>query len=572
MEASVTSMASFSDLHAVAFEHGTEAMMICCAENKILRVNDAFVRMTGFTEQSVYGKNPSFMASGKTPSCVYESMWEMLHSTGSWRGEIVDRKADGTFFHKLLSIKAVRNASGDISNYVASFIDVSKIKETNEKLETLALKDILTGLLNRFAFDAILGQNISQARRRRERVGFIYLDLDGFKKINDSLGHAVGDDLLRTMASRFRGCIRDSDAVARLGGDEFAVMLAPQKMEKDDARVVAERLLDAASKPVELNGQLLQVSASIGIAFFPDDAEGSADLMQHADTAMYEAKGRGKNAYHFFSIDLYARASERLEIESEIRKLLDRRPGDGFHLVYQPQFSLPQRKLIGVEALLRMRHPEKGMISPDLFISVAEDTGLITQLGEWVVEESCRQIRGWRDVGLQPVPVSINVSSRQFRSPNLEPHIRECMTRYAIPADLLKLEVTESVAMEQPEQVIATMNALRCAGIGISIDDFGTGYSSLSYLPRLPVDTLKIDRSFVMGIERDPHAATISAATIAMAHKLGLRVVAEGVETETQAAFLVEQRCDAVQGYLFGKPMLPVDISPLLPSAKAKDS
>lgn len=552
-----------SRLFAIAFERSAEAMLVCDSNNRILEVNAAFEQMTGFKSDEVVGKDPKMLSSGQMTKEFYHQMWDTLLRTGSWRGELLDRRKDGSTYHKLLSITAVAN-DGKVDYFVASFIDVSAMKAAHTRLEHLAHKDTLTGLLNRFSFDAILTQNIAQARRRNDRMGLIYLDLDGFKKINDSLGHAVGDDLLRVMARRFQNCVRESDAAARLGGDEFAVMLAPQQMEREGAAKVAERLLQVANQPVEIAGQLLTVSASIGIAFFPDDADNASQLMQHADTAMYEAKAQGKNAFHFFSQKLYQRAAERLEVEGVIRKLLAHHPSEGFYLLYQPQFSLPDRKLIGMEALLRMRHPEKGIVSPAVFIPIAEDTGLINDIGEWVIDEVCRQIRAWLDSGLTPVPVSINVSSRQFKSPNLEPHIRACVERHNVSTKYLALEITESVAMEQPDLVVSIMQSLKEAGIGLSIDDFGTGYSSLSYLPRLPLDTLKIDRSFVMSIERDEGAASISAATIALAHKLGLTVVAEGVETEAQAGFLKDQKCDAVQGYLLGRPIQPEEIVALM--------
>lgn len=552
-----------ANLFAVAFECSCEAKMICDSTNKIIAVNQAFTEMTGYSSAEVMGKNPGILSSGRMSKDFYREMWASLEDKGTWSGELIERRKDGSTYPKYLTISAVWDDE-HVAYYLASFIDITAMKEVHSRLEQLAHRDTLTGLLNRHSFDSILTQNIALARRKRERMGLLYLDLDGFKKVNDSLGHAVGDDLLRVIAARFQNAVRESDAVARLGGDEFAVMLAPQAMERAGAQLVADRLLQEASQAVEIDGHVLHLSASIGIAIFPDDADNTAQLMQHADTAMYEAKGLGKNSFHFFSPSLYQRAAERLELEGVMRKLLSERPEEGFYLVYQPQFSLPERRLVGVEALLRLKHSERGTISPAVFIPIAEDTGLINGIGEWVINDVCRQIRSWMDEGLVPVPVSINISSRQFKSPDLEPHILSCAARHQIPPHYLALEITESVAMEQPDLVAAIMKSLKKAGIGLSIDDFGTGYSSLACLPKLPLDTLKIDRSFVMAIENEEAAALISAATIALAHKLGLTVVAEGVETEAQAKFLREQRCDAVQGFLLGKPTNPEEVASML--------
>lgn len=550
-------------LFAMAFESSCEAKMICDSRNLILAVNHAFTEMTGYSAEEVLGLNPRLLASGQMQKEFYLEMWQTLLSTGKWSGELIERRKDGTTYPKFLSITAVTGPGG-AAFYLASFIDISAMKDAHSRLEQLAHMDALTGLMNRHSFDAVLTQNIALTRRKNERMGLLYLDLDGFKKVNDSLGHAVGDDLLRVIAGRLAASVRESDAIARLGGDEFAVMLAPQQMSLESAAVVAERLVSVASQPIEIDGHVLHLGASVGIAMFPDDATSATQLMQHADTAMYEAKAQGKNSYHFFSPQLYKRASERLEVEGIMRQLLDGAPGEGFFLMYQPQFSLPERALVGVEALLRLLHPDGSVISPTVFIPIAEDTGLIHEIGDWVINEVCRQIREWLDAGYEPVPVSINISPRQFKSPRLEPHILSCTERYNVSPTLLALEITESAAMDQPDVVAAIMRSLKKWGIGLSIDDFGTGYSSLSCLPKLPLDTLKIDRSFVSAIESEDAGAAISAVTIALAHKLGLSVVAEGVETEGQVSFLGSQKCDAVQGFLLGRPASPKQVRVLL--------
>ena len=540
--------------------------MVCDSDSLILAVNRAFTDMTGYSVEEVIGQTSLILSSGRGQREHHEEMWRSLGSSGRWSGEIAVKNKDGSSSHRFLSVNAV-SVEGQPGFFLSSFTDISAVREAHSRLEQLAHMDALTGLMNRHSFDAVLTQNIALTRRKNERMALLYLDLDGFKKVNDSLGHAIGDDLLRVIAKRLASSVRDSDAIARLGGDEFAVMLAPQQMTRESAAIVAERLVKVASQPIEVEGHVLHLGASVGIAVFPEDASSATQLMQHADTAMYEAKARGKNSYHFFSHQLFKRASLRLELEGIMRQLLDGSVDEGFFLVYQPQYSLPGRTLVGVEALLRLLHPNGNVISPTEFIPVAEDTGLIHEIGDWVINEVCRQIRSWIDAGCAPVPVSINISSRQFKSSRLEPHILSCAKRHKIPPHLLALEITESAAMDQPDVVSAIMCSLKESGIGLSIDDFGTGYSSLACLPKLPLDTLKIDRSFVAAIGNDEASASISAVMIALAHKLGLTVIAEGVETEQQATFLGDQNCDVVQGFLMGRPTNPAQIKSLLPAS-----
>jgi diguanylate cyclase (GGDEF)-like protein len=481
-------------------------------------------------------------------------MWSLLEQTGYWQGEIVDRRKDGTLYPKWMSASVVRDAEGRIIHYVASFTDITARKQAEAQISRLAYHDALTGLINRFSLQSQLEQALSMARREQRALAVIFLDLDRFKTINDTMGHAMGDQLLMEVAHRLRENVRDSDIVARLGGDEFVVVLT----EVDDATAaarVADKLLQALSRRYRIGEHELHSTTSIGLAFYPDDGEDGETLMKNADAAMYHAKSLGRNNVQFFTAELNQTAVKRLKLDHDLRVAVETRQ---FELHYQPQLDSRTGRTVGIEALLRWRHPREGLVLPAEFIPVAEETGLILALGEWVLDEACCQLRAWRDAGIQKLTMAVNLSALQLHSASLVNQVARALEKYELDGDDLELEITESVAMHDPDVSISQLKALRDLGVRLSIDDFGTGYSSLSYLKLLPIHTLKLDQSFVRDIECDSNDVAICTATIALAHSLGLEVIAEGVETEAQRQFLASHHCDFMQGYLFSKP-LPAD-------------
>ena len=549
------------NLYANAFHHSGEGIVITDAANRIIAVNAAFTRLTGYAPDDVIGANPRVLASGRTPRETYQAMWAALDGEGYWQGEVWERRKDGVIYPKWLSITVMRDAAGALTHYIASFTDISERKAAEERISRLAHHDALTGLYNRFSLQDRLGQTLLTARREREQVAVMFVDLDHFKTINDTLGHQVGDRLLVEVARRLQATVRESDIVARLGGDEFVVVLAGMEADSD-AVTVAGKIIAVLGEPYLIDGHELHSSPSIGIGLYPEDGADEQTLMKNADTAMYHAKAQGRNNYQFFTAAMNAAATQRLKLERDLRRAL----AEGqLLLFYQPQVEAASGKLCGVEALVRWRHPERGLVPPDAFIPVAEETGLILPLGEWVLNEACRQLAAWKARGVVGVHMAVNISVQQLRSPDLLEQVRTALERHGLAAGELELEVTESAAMDDPERAIALLQALRALGVKLAIDDFGTGYSSLAYLKRLPIQILKLDRSFVSDIESDEDDAAICAATIALAHTLGLKVVAEGVETEAQRAFLADRhRCDLLQGYLFSKPVPAAELLPWL--------
>jgi diguanylate cyclase (GGDEF)-like protein/PAS domain S-box-containing protein len=538
-------------LYANVYEHSGEGILISDRDSRILAVNPAFTSLTGYGIEELRGKNPSVLASGKTPPKVYREMWAALDQTGYWQGEVWNKSKDGKIFPEWLSVSVVRDPAGELTHYIGCFTDISERKATEEQISHLAHHDTLTGLLNRYSLQGRLEQALATVRREQRALAVMFIDLDHFKSINDILGHAVGDGLLVEVARRLRDSVRDSDVVARLGGDEFVLVLTEVDNATAAARV-ADKILRTLGQPYRIGEEELHVTPSIGLAFYPNDGADGETLMKHADTAMYHAKSQGRNNVQFFTAEMNRAAVERLGLDRDLRLALEERQ---FELHYQPQLDANSGCVVGVEALVRWRHPRDGLVSPLKFIPVAEETGLIIPLGEWVLNEACRQLRAWRQAGLGDLTMAVNLSAHQLRSPSLLDHVTQTLARHGLAGADLELEVTESVAMADPEACIGQLQTLRDLGIRLSIDDFGTGYSSLSYLKRLPIHTLKLDRSFVNDIETDANDVAICTATIALAHNLGLRVVAEGVENAAQHNFLVALRCDTLQGYLFSKPI-----------------
>ena len=545
-------------LYANVFAHSGEALMVTDQDNLILTVNPAFTRLTGYTLAEVQGRNPNLLASGYTPQETYRTLWATLAETGFWQGELWDRHRDGGIYPKWAAISVIRDTTGQVSHHIASFTDISERKAAEERIAHLAHHDTLTGLFNRYSLENRLAQALLGARRDGRKLAVLFIDMDRFKVINDTLGHHIGDLLLIQVAQRLLATVRESDIVARLGGDEFVVVLTGLE-NTGDVTGVAAKILVSLGQPYPAETHTLHSSPSIGISLFPADGEDAETLMKNADTAMYHAKEQGRNNVQYFTAALNAAAAERLELEGALRAAL---LAGEFELHYQPQIMARSGELNGLEALVRWRHPEKGLVPPVKFIPIAEETGLIEPLGEWILAEACRQLAEWRTrhPGFAGLRMAVNLSAHQLRAAPLVEQVQAHMQRHGLGEGDLELEITESVAMHNPEQAIIQLQALRALGVQLAIDDFGTGYSSLAYLKRLPIQVLKLDREFVRDMETDANDAAISTATLAMAHSLGLRVVAEGVENRHQRDFLVAHHCDLLQGFGIAPPMPAAEV------------
>ena len=551
-------------LAASVFNENVEAIMIADRDTHILRINPAFCRITGYSADEAIGQPISLMKSGRQDRDFYAQFWQALIDDNVWQGEIWNRRKDGAIIPVWQTISVVRDAAGEIDHFISIFSDISEKKMSEERIYHLAHYDTLTGLPNRTSFQNQFEGALLHAERHGRHVALLFLDLDQFKLINDAAGHPAGDELLKQVALRLKETIRDEDIVARLGGDEFTVLL-DDIQSVEDAGLVAEKILQQLAKPFRLTHAELVATASVGISLYPDDGNDASTLLKNADTAMYRAKEKGRNNYQFFTSEMNTRALERLSLEGALRTALKR---NEFLLHYQPQVDMQSGKIIGLEALVRWQHPEQGLIPPGVFIPVAEDSGLIVQLGEWVLKEACTQHSRWMNEGLPPVSISVNLSGRQFVRQDLLGMVQRIITDTGIEPRYLELELTESTIMEHVNDTIETLLALRKLGVHLSIDDFGTGYSSMAYLKRFTIDKLKIDQSFVRDLAIDSDDAAIVTATIAMAHALKLTVIAEGVETEQQLQFLKDNGCEQMQGYYFSRPVPAGEATELLRSRR----
>ncbi|MCU7651073.1 bifunctional diguanylate cyclase/phosphodiesterase [Pseudomonas piscis] len=540
---------------ATVFEHSTSAILITDPAGYIVQANEAFSRVSGYAVSQVLDQLPNMLTVDEQQEAHLRYVIKQLNQHSTWEGEVWLKRRDGEHYPAWVGITAVLDDEGDLASYVCFFSDISERKASEQRIHRLAYYDALTHLPNRTLFQDRLHTALQSAERQKSWVVLMFLDLDRFKPINDSLGHAAGDRMLKEMAVRLLGCVDDDDTVARMGGDEFTLLLQPRASREialNRAIHVAEQILASLVKPFVLEGREFFVTASIGIALSPQDGNELSQLMKNADTAMYHAKERGKNNFQFYQADMNASALERLELESDLRHALEQQE---FVLYYQPQFSGDGKRLTGAEALLRWRHPRRGLVPPGDFIPVLEELGLVVDVGDWVISEACRQLKAWHVAKVRVPKVSVNISARQFSDGQLGMRIATILRDTGLPPACLELELTESILMREVSEAMQILDGLKNLGLSIAVDDFGTGYSSLNYLKQFPIDVLKIDRTFVDGLPSGEQDAQIARAIIAMAHSLNLAVIAEGVETHEQLDFLREHGCDEVQGYLFGRPM-----------------
>lgn len=554
-------------LAAAVIESTRDGVMVTDLAPRIVSVNPAFTRITGYPEQEVVGRNPRILRSGRHGAEFFRALWQSLEEVGHWRGEIWNRRRDGEVYPQWLSISRVLDEHGRPTHYTAVLTDISELKRTEERLQHLAHHDPLTDLPNRMLAQLRLEQAIARARRNRGLVAVLFLDLDQFKTINDSLGHPVGDRLLVEVAQRLSGRVREQDTLARFGGDEF-LLIIEQLPDPEAAGQLADALLKRLERSFTIDGRDLYVSASIGISMFPGDGDSVTELIQHADAAMYQAKGQSRNTYQFYTEALTRSANLRLSMEARLRRAIER---DELLAHYQPQVDLATGTPVGVEALVRWKTADGRTVMPAEFIPVAEDSGLIVPIGYWVLRESCSQGRRWLDAGGPPMRLAVNLSVLQWGHKGLLERIRETLGQTGFPSELLEFEITETTLMQGKGPESEVLAALRDLGVRVAIDDFGTGYSSLSALKRFPVDVLKIDRAFVDGLPDDSDDQEIVSAIIAMARALRLETVAEGVETSAQREFLLQKGCRIGQGFLFARPMPATECMAWLRRALAGD-
>ena len=550
--------------YATVFTNSSEGMLITDAQAVIIAVNPAFTRITGYSLDDVIGHSPAILNSGRQDAGFYRRMWTAIDSRGQWQGEIWNRRRNGSIYPEWLSITAVRSAEGEALNYIGIFSDITERKEAEARILHLAHHDPLTNLPNRALLQDRLHQVLLQARRDKCGLAVLLLDLDRFKTINDTLGHESGDGLLLQITERCRAAISETDTLARLSGDEFVFVL-PDAGNAEDAATVARRILDAVALPCQLGEHRITVTASIGIALYDQDGGTESILLRNADAAMHRAKQAGRNGFEFYSAEMSTASLGQLLLENQLRGATDR--GE-LLLHYQPKVCARSGRLLGLEALLRWQHPELGMVAPGRFIPLAEETGLINVIGDWVLDEACRQQRAWLDAGLEVVPIAVNLSAQQLAQLNFVSRVARAIDSAGLARSLIELELTETMLMRDIDRTIHTLIRLRDMGVRLSIDDFGTGYSSLNYLRQFPVNALKIDRSFVSDISTAGTEGKIAAAIIGMAHSLGLEAIAEGVETKAQRNFLTAQGCHQLQGYLISRPVPAAEIETRLSTAR----
>ena len=537
-------------LHARIIEDSDEGILITDANERIVSVNSAFTRITGYSSNEAIGETPDLLRSGVHSADFRAQVRGAMHGSGAWHGEIIGKRKNGDLFPQSVAIGVVRDADEVISHAFSIFSDISVLRATEQRMQQIVNYDALTGLPNRTLFQQLVEQALISARRNNDHAALLMIDLNRFTSVNDTLGHEVGDQLLQQVGQRFRQVLRDEDILSRIGSDEFAVALL-SVTKREHSGLVAEKLLAALETPFVIGAQALHIGACIGIAVYPEDGLDTAALLRFSDVARKRVQGHSESSYLFYSPEMNQRAKEQWQLEGELRQALK---GHELLLHYQPKVSLRSGRIVGAEALIRWSHPQHGMIPPGKFIPLAEETGLILELGSWILDEACRQIRCWLDGGLEMVPIAINLSARQFNH-QLPGRLQAAIERHGTPCELLTLEITESLLVRGQEKVIPIMNELVAMGFCLSLDDFGTGYSSLAYLKKFPITTLKIDRAFVIGVPDDENDSAIAQAIVTMGKQLRQEIVAEGVETLEQMAFLRSLGCDQLQGFLFSPPV-----------------
>jgi diguanylate cyclase (GGDEF)-like protein/PAS domain S-box-containing protein len=533
------------------FDSTHEGVLVSDATGKIVHVNRAFVDITGYQPEEVLGFNPRKFKSGRHGPEFYREMYSSILSSGQWSGEIWNRRKSGEVYPQWQSIRGVKDDAGKLKHFVALFSDLTAIKRSEQELIQLAHYDALTQLPNRLLFTDRTAQALTSARSSKRGCALLLIDLDHFKNINDSLGHALGDEVIKAVADRLRALFDGDLTLARLGGDEFG-LLVKNCQQVVQAAGLAQKIVDAFKEPFQLDGHQLFITASIGISLFPGDAQSAGQLLRNADSALFKAKSDGREGYALYTEELTAHAQQRVELATELRRAIEQQE---LRVFYQPVHDLTTRRIKGVEALVRWQHPRRGMVSPAEFIPIAEQSGLIADIDGWVLNTACRQMQCWLAAGVQIAFVAVNVSSRLFRNGDLDRRVARALRDSGLDPAFLELEITESAVMDDPEQAIEQMHQLRTLGVSLAIDDFGTGYSSLLRLKRMPVQKLKIDQGFVAGLPDGEDDISIVRVIIALAQSMGMRVLAEGVEQAEQAAFLLENGCQLGQGYWFARPM-----------------
>ena len=549
-----------------ALEQTADSVIITDRNGVIEYVNPGFEKTTGYSRDEALGQTPRLVKSGKQGAGFYKKLWNTILAGDVFSEVFVNRRKDGGLYYEEKTISPLKGPAGQVTHFVATGKDVTERMQTQERLQHMAQHDALTELPNRALFLDRLKQALARARWHKRLVAVLFVDMDRFKTINDTLGHEIGDKLLQALAERFSVSVREGDTVARFGGDEFVVLLDDVASEKDIG-ALAQKVIEMLAPPFEIGGQSLYITASIGVSLYPNDGEDSTTLLKNADIAMYRAKDLGKNTYQFYSADMSARAFERLTLESSLRHAIER---NEFRLYYQPQIDSASGAILGVEALLRWQHPDFGLVAPAEFIPLLEETGLIVPVGDWVFRTACEQLCAWHAAGWPTLRMAVNLSPRQFQAAGLAIMVERGLATVGCDPGLIELEITENVLLRHAAATLDALDALRTLGVRLAIDDFGTGYSSLSYLRRYAIDTLKIDRSFVHDVPGDPDDSAIASAIIVMAQSLKLDVIAEGVETEAQRDFLRERGCHLMQGYLFSRPLPAEEIPRLLETRNPK--
>ena len=535
---------------AQVFEHSTEGILICDHQNNIIRINPAFSAITGYSEKEIIGKKPNILRSRKHDENFYSEMWSSIEEKGVWQGEIWNRRKNGETYPEFLTISSLKDENENIEEYIAIFADLTDRKQSEEHIHRLAFYDNLTNLPNRLLSTQVLQKTLKERKNNEDPVGIINIDIDRFFNINETMGHDAGDQLLQIIARRIIRCTDNIDKTARISSDEFTI-ICPNITSPNQLAKKSQRILNSIAEPIMLNKQEVFITASIGIAIAPEDGDNDAVLFRNAESARKHAKKEG-NSFQFFNDEVNTQGFEQLVMKSSLRRALER---NEFQLYYQPQIDIETGKIVGAESLIRWMHPDLGLVSPNKFIPILEETGLITEVGKWVIERACQQNKEWQEKGLNPIQIAINLSPRQFRQKNLISIIQSTLNETGLDAKWLELEVTESSIMDNPEEVAVTLQSLNNLGIKIAIDDFGTGYSSLNYLKTFPIDVLKIDRSFIRDITFDKDDEIIVKTIIAMGHNLGLKIIAEGVEEQEQLDIIKQYNCEWYQGYFCSKPI-----------------